>query len=206
MKKIDQFYERFRIRKVFTTRDVVSEGFHRNYIIHAKKKWGLTQISSGLYSFQDKEAIEELHDIILITKQYPHARLCLVSALDYYGLTDERPDTYQFAITINQTKPRSKRVPIKIFYFSEERYKSETITKEIDGVEFTTYIPAKVILDCFQNSALDKNIAIKALIKAYPAYMTIDRDFILMCKRFNFLEEFMKYKIILDNQLESKKF
>jgi predicted transcriptional regulator of viral defense system len=198
LKKIDQFYERFRIRKAFTTRDVISEGFHRNYIIHAKKKWGLTQISSGLYSFQEKEVIEEIHDIILITKQYPHARLCLVSALDYYGLTDERPDAYQFAITINQTKPRSKRVPIKIFYFSEERYKSETIT----GVEFTTYIPAKVILDCFQNSALDKNIAIKALIKAYP--ITIDRGFIMMCKRFNFLEEFLKYKIILDILLESK--
>jgi len=105
--------------------------------------------------------------------------LCLVSALDYYGLTDEILDDYQFAITINQAKPRSKRVPIKVFYFSEERYKSETITKEIDGVEFTTYIPAKVILDCFQNSALDKNIAIKALIKAYPAYIGSSRIFSL---------------------------
>ena len=69
----------------------------------------------------------------------PKAVLCLVSALDWHGLTTQVPREVQIALPVGARSPRPRFPPIRAFWFSPRAYRAGIEQHAADGVTVRVY-------------------------------------------------------------------
>jgi len=145
------------------SRDLIAVGITATTIARAKTNGIIEHISRGLYQLPNRDvgintAIAE------ISKRHPKAVICLVSALAYYGLTDQIPRKVWIAIDNKAWEPKSTYPRIRVVRF-RGRYYSEGIVREnMSQVSVPIYTLEKSIADAFRNPKLvDRSVAIESL-------------------------------------------
>ena len=144
-------------------KDLRDIGVSATAISRATKDGIIARISRGLY--ESVNAGFDSHiQLAEIAKRYPQLRICLLSALAYYGVTDQMPRKVWGAIKAKGWKPASTYPKIRSVRFHEPYYSEGLTHITIAGIEVPIYSLEKTLADAFRNPKLvDRSVAIESL-------------------------------------------
>jgi len=99
-----------------------------------------------------------------VCKYAPSAVICLLSALQYHGLTTQTPFQVWLAIGHKARKPNIDTVRIRVVRYSAPSLSQGIEVHNIEGVDIRVFSPAKTVADCFKyRSKIGLDVAIEAL-------------------------------------------
>jgi predicted transcriptional regulator of viral defense system len=146
--------------------DLNARGIPVRYLGRLCKRGLLTRIDRGLYEAAGRDATEQV-TVAAAARRVPHGVICLLSALQYHGITTQQPARVWMAIGRNSRAPRVLRLPIRIVRFSGKALTEGIRTARIEGVIVRVYSPAKTVADCFKyRNRIGLDVAIEALREA----------------------------------------
>ncbi|MGE0761490.1 MAG: hypothetical protein AB7O38_31035, partial [Pirellulaceae bacterium] len=91
-------------------------------------------------------------------------KLCLLSALQFHGLTTQAPFEVWMAIDESARQPRVDAPSLRIVRFSGAALTSGVQEHVVEGVTVRVYAPAKTVADCFKyRNKIGIDLAIEAL-------------------------------------------
>ncbi len=131
------------------TTDLAKLGVRHTALTSLWRKGRLIRLKAGLY--QMPEAMPSQH-AALVQASYavPSGVICLVSALDYYGLTDANPEAVWVAVPMGGWMPRVTEPPIQLVHFRTRLYELSTEVQSVDGHDIRIYSREKTLCDCLR--------------------------------------------------------
>ncbi len=135
----------------------------RSVLGQLEREGKVRRLGRGLYVIADAAATEHL-DLMEVCKRVPHGIVCLISALNFHGMTTQMPHGVWLALGNKAHHPRIAHPPIHIVRFSEAAMNHGVETHIIHGVPVRVTSPAKSVADCFKyRSKVGTDVAIEAL-------------------------------------------
>nr|WP_263831575.1 type IV toxin-antitoxin system AbiEi family antitoxin domain-containing protein [Salinibacter sp.] len=139
------------------------EGIPRQSLSRLVDRGDLVRIGRGLYRPPDHEVTAH-HSLAVAAKRVPKGTVCLLSALQFHGLTTQNPLDVWLAIGHKDRDPTVDAVSLRIVRMSGEARTEGVETHEIEGVSVPIYEPAKTVADCFKyRSRVGLDVALEAL-------------------------------------------
>jgi len=161
--RILQVLEIARRLGVLRPRDLDAYGLPRVYLSRLHDRNLLRRVGRGLYVATDLEATE-YHTLAEACKRVPHGVVCLLSALQFHGLTTQAPFEVWMAIERNARLPRVVRPVMRFVRFSGRALTEGIEEKQIERVTVKVYNPAKTVADCFKyRNKIGLDVALEAL-------------------------------------------
>lgn len=144
-------------------RDLAEHGIPRQYLTIACERGLLERLDRGLYSLPG--AIQSEHrSLVEVCKLVPQGVICLISALQYHGMTTQNPFEVWLAIGESNEIPRIGIVKLRIARFSVDSLKAGVESHDVNGVELRVFSPAKTVADCFKyRNKIGVDVAAEAL-------------------------------------------
>ena len=144
---------------VFSSAKGRKAGIPSRMLAYFCSKGQIERIGRGIYKIKDVDFDRDFQweDLALITLSIPNGIICLISALSYYGLTDEIMREFWIAVPHSTTSPIRENVHIV-------RMRNITLgqtTISIGNQQLKIFDRERTIIDAFRY--LDKEIALKAL-------------------------------------------
>jgi len=150
-------------RGVVRAREFTAAGIARTYIQRLCNEGLLVRAGRGLYQATDAE-IETQHSLLEASRAVPHGVVCLLSALQFHGLTTQTPHEVWMMIGSKKWAPRNPPVSLRIIRATGAALSDGVQRHEIEGVEVPIYSAAKTIADCFKHrNKVGIDVAIEAL-------------------------------------------
>lgn len=152
--------EDLKMKASFTTDEAQEYGLSSRMLSYYVKKGVLERMARGVYRFSDYIPKDEnvlWEDLAVAAQRVSNGVICLISALNYYGLTDERMKEYWIAVPHSQPHshfPLSRIVRMRNMNLGVQK-------KVIADIEVRIFDPERTIVDSFR--LLDFETAIKAL-------------------------------------------
>jgi predicted transcriptional regulator of viral defense system len=144
----------------FTAAEARAHGVSPSLLAYYVKKGEIQKLSRGVYCGNEstrKEVPLEWEDLIATARSIPNGRVCLISALALYELTEEIPRQFWIAIPNEQCAP--KRPKAKIIRMRD--VKTGSTRMKIGSVSVPIFDKERTLVDSFR--FLASEIAIKAL-------------------------------------------
>jgi predicted transcriptional regulator of viral defense system len=134
----------------------------------------LLQLARGLYA-PASFAPTERHGLAAATALVPAGAVCLLSALQFYGLGTQAPFEVWLAIDRKARKPAVSSPPLRIVRFSERALTEGVERHLIEGVTVTITSAARTVADCFKyRNKIGLDVALEALRAYRSARRSID--------------------------------
>ena len=160
---IKQIVRLARKKGFLRSRDLAEIGLSRQYLGVALKRGLLNRVGRGVYCLP-KAMQNEYRSFAEVCKYAPSAVICLLSALQYHGLTTQTPFQVWLAIGHKARKPNIDTVQIRVVRYSASSLSQGIEIHNIDGVDIRVFGPAKTVADCFKyRSKVGLDVAIEAL-------------------------------------------
>ena len=128
---------------------LVLAGMHPRDINVATQNNVLIKIKKGLYRVSDTPAASH-QGFADAARAISGAVICLVSALDYHGLTTFNPSLVSVALPRSASMPKIAYPPTELYRFSKTQYEAGITQIKIAGIMVNIYSPEKTICDCFR--------------------------------------------------------
>lgn len=129
----------------------------------------LIRVSRGLYARPDR-SVSEHGTLAEVARKYPHAIVCLLSALRVHDLTTQSPFEAWIAIPNKARAPKVEYPPLRIVRFSGAALTDGVDDNQIDGVTVRVTNVARTVADCFKfRNKIGLDVAIEALQEAWHA-------------------------------------
>lgn len=157
--KYDADIQAFIETPVFTAAEARLAGIPARMLAHFCKKGVIERVTRGIYKgSQAKIEIDfQWEDLALIAMGIPNGVICLISALCYYGLTDQIMRQFWIAIphaSKSPQRPKTRIIRMRNIELGQTKIQLGTVHLKIFDKERT-------VVDSFRY--LSKEIAIKAL-------------------------------------------
>lgn len=141
----------------------------------------------GLYRLADME-LSSHKDLIQVGMRVSKGVICLISALDFYGITTQIPHFVYLALPENAEKPRINYPPLRIFWLSQKVYKAGIQEKIVNDIPLKMYSLEKTITDSFKfRKKIGLDIALESLRQAVEE-KRCDIDTLMQFARLNRVE------------------
>ena len=148
---------------IISSKELSSEGIHRETIRRLLETGEIMRIARGLYT-SSPFIPDENFSFIVAQKIAPKSVICLLSALSFHEIGIQNPSLVWIAIERGTRTPWVEDYPIQISLFSGESYSSGIEAYTVDGVVIRVYCIAKTIADCFKyRNKIGLDVAIEAL-------------------------------------------
>ncbi len=134
-------------------------------VLYGMRDAGLLDVlSRGVYRLKALEPLGK-PDLVTVAARIPQGVICLVSALDFHGLTTQVPHAVDVALRSGSTsRPRLDHPPLRVFWFSGPAFHEGIETHALSGRQVRIYSPEKTLADCFRyRNKLGTDVAIEAL-------------------------------------------
>lgn len=126
----------------------------------------LEKVGRGLYRLPQTRMSED-ESLAAIAIKVPQAVFCLLTALQFHGLTTQLPRQVWLAMPRGSHAPRIDYPPIRMVQYSGESYSEGIEVFERDQVPLRVYGVAKTVVDCFKHrGAIGLDVALEALKEA----------------------------------------
>lgn len=159
----EQVIEVVKEKGVLRPRDLDSYGIPREYLSRLCERGLLQRVGRGLYVLADAE-VTEYQTLAEASKRVPQGVLCLLSALQFHGLTTQAPFEVWMALEQRAWQPLGDRPRMRFVRFSGPAFESGVEEHRIEGVLVKVYCPAKTVADCFKyRNKIGLDIAMEAL-------------------------------------------
>lgn len=150
-------------RGVLRPRDLDEYHIPRAYLHRLWRRGLLEHDTRGLYRIQQRE-LSEHHSLVEVSKQVPAGIVCLLSALQFHGLTTQNPFEIWLALSAKARRPQPAGIPLRVARFSGEALTAGIEEHVIEGIIVKVYHPAKTVADCFKyRHKIGLDVAIEAL-------------------------------------------
>ncbi len=117
----------------------------------------------GLYELAGAP-FELSHSFAEVAKRVPKGVICLISALQYHGLSLQNSGTVWLAIGLKHRKPAIIYPPVRIVRFGDRALSLGIETCVIDKVPVRITAPARSVVDCFRyRTTVGLDVALEAL-------------------------------------------
>lgn len=157
--KYDTIIQAFIETPVFTAAEARAAGIPARMLSHFCKKGAIERVSRGVYrGTQSNTEIEfEWEDLALTSMSIPNGIICLISALCYYGLTDQIMREFWIAIPHASKSPQRPKTRI-IRMRNIELGQTEI---QMGSSRLKIFDKERTVIDSFRY--LSQEVAIKAL-------------------------------------------
>jgi predicted transcriptional regulator of viral defense system len=136
----------------------------------------LTRPARGVYALPDEDT-HELRDLITVATRAPSAVFCLLTALQFHGLTTQAPFQVWIAIGNNDRAPALDHPPLRIVRMSPASLNAGIETRRIQGISLRLTGIAKTVTDCFKfRNKIGLDVALEALREARRANLASADD------------------------------
>jgi len=154
---------------VLRTKDMEAHGVPRKHVSRLSRQGVLQQVGRGLYVLAGSEPTEN-RTLAEVCKRVPEGVVCLLSALQFHGLTTQMPFEVWLAIDVKARRPKEPKLPMRIVRFSGRALESGVKEHRIEGVRVKVYDPAKTVADCFKyRNKIGLDVALEALREYFKA-------------------------------------
>lgn len=161
--KRDQILQMLRKTRVLRARDFVSAGIAREHLSRLVAAGVLDRPARGLYVMADDRPSEQ-RSLVEAARRVPSGIICLLSALQFHGLTTQAPFEIWIAIDRRSRLPQSDAPPLRVVRFSGAALTSGIEEHTIEGACVRVYSPAKTVVDCFKfRHKVGLDVALEAL-------------------------------------------
>jgi len=148
------------------SKELQAIGVAATTISRAVEEGSVIRVGRGLYQLTDSE-IGINTSLAEVSKQAPKAIICLVSALAFYGLTDQMPRRVWVAIGASSWEPNFKQPKTRIVRLREPYFSGDVEKHSISGTMVSIYSIEKSLCDAFRLPKLvDRSVAIESLKSA----------------------------------------
>jgi predicted transcriptional regulator of viral defense system len=173
-KTISHTKQIFKIHQgVLRTSEALRLGVSPRTLYQMRDSGSLRQIARGVFQLTEQGLLGN-PDWVNVAKKIPKAVVCLISALDYYGLTTQVPHKVYIALPRSAEKPRMDYPPLDIIWLSDLAYSAGITELKVDEIPIKVYSIEKTIADCFK---FRNKIGIDVALDALKQYLkTIDRN------------------------------
>ena len=145
-------------------KELRAAGFQTRDIADLVAQAQIERVKPGLYRLAVHNASAENAGLADVCRALPDGVICLLSALDYHGLTTFNPSEVYVAIPHEAKPPRLFYPPIKPFYFRERFYTPAIEHIKTAAGEIRVYGREKTICDMFRyRQKLGEDLALEAL-------------------------------------------
>lgn len=145
-------------------KELRAAGFQTRDVAELLAKGHIERVKPGLYRLVGHGEASEYVGLTEVCRALPDGVICLLSALDYHGLTTFNPSEVYIAIPHESKPPRLFYPPIKPFFFRERFYTPAIEHIETPGGEIRVYSREKTICDMFRyRQKLGEDLALQAL-------------------------------------------
>lgn len=148
---------------ILRPRDLVAIGVPREYLSRLCDEGLLEHPSRGIYVLANAKPTEH-QSLIEACKRIPQGVVCLLSALQYHGLTTQIPHEVWLAIGSKAWQPTIDYPSLRI-----TRYSSATLHFGVEehrkgGAIVRVFAPGKTVADCFKfRNKVGLDVALEAL-------------------------------------------
>lgn len=153
-------------RTMARAHEILMEGVTATTLARAVEDGKVLRVARGLYQLPDSEIDPDI-SLAEVSKRIPRARICMVSALAFHGLTDQVPRKVWIAIGAKDWEPKIDFPHIRIVRFRQPYIDYGIEQHVISGVSVPVYSVVKSLADAFRNPKLvDRSVAIESLRSA----------------------------------------
>lgn len=161
--KRERILRLLRKNRVLRPRDLAAAGIARTYLNKLLAEGVLERPGRGLYVLRDDEPSEQ-RMLVEACRRVPTGVVCLLSALQFHGLTTQAPFEIWLAIDVKARSPQVESPPLRVVRFSGPALSFGVQQHRIEGVKVPVYSPAKTVADCFKyRNKVGIDVAIEAL-------------------------------------------
>lgn len=148
---------------VVRTRDLEKLGVPRVALKRAADRGQVTRWARGVYVSPD-HAVTRHTDIAAVGARTPKAVICLVSALEYHGMTTQVPHAVWIMIHKSAHRPTFTTPATRIVRASGLALTTGVEKHRIEDVTVRMTSPAKTVADCFRyRDTVGTDVAVEAL-------------------------------------------
>ncbi len=146
-------------------KDLKEANFHTREITSLVKEKIIDKIKPGYYRIADYSFFKDVNiSLITVCRAEPQAVICLISALDYYEMTDFNPSEIFYAIPHSQKRRGINNPPVKAFFFRERFYNPGIDVIKTKYGSLRIYNKEKTVCDMFRyRNKLGEDLAMQAL-------------------------------------------
>ena len=100
----------------------------------------------------------------MVAARAPQVVFCLLTALQFHGLTTQLPRQVWIALPQGSHAPKMDYPPIKLIQYTGDAFTQGIETHRIDQVDIRVYSVAKTVADCFKHrNKIGLDVALEAL-------------------------------------------
>ena len=148
---------------VLRPRDLTAHSLPREYLRRLFHDGLLERTGRGLYTRTNAKPTEH-HSLAEAAKRVPRGVICLLSALQFHGLTTQAPFEVWLMIAVKSRPPKPGYPPLRIVRASGPALSQRIEAHFIEGVRVHVYDPAKTVADCFKyRNKIGLDVALEAL-------------------------------------------
>lgn len=143
--------------------DLLAQGIPRVYLTRLVARGELERVGRGLYRLANSD-LSENETLAQVAVRVPQAVFCLLTALQFHGLTTQLPRQVWIAVPRGHHAPKIDYPPVQRVQYSGVSYSEGVEIHLRDQVELRVYGVAKTIADCFKHrNKIGLDVALEAL-------------------------------------------
>jgi len=143
--------------------DLATLGIPRVYLTRLTASGKLARAGRGLYRLADA-SLSENESLTIVAARAPQAVFCLLTALQFHGLTTQLPRQVWIALPQGSHAPRMDYPPLKLIQYTGDAFTQGIETHRIDQIAIRVYSIAKTVADCFKHrNKIGLDVALEAL-------------------------------------------
>lgn len=160
---IERLLRHLQRQGVLRTRDLGTLGVPRVALQRAVDRGQVVRRARGVYVKPDHAATRHT-EIAAVGARCPKAVVCLVSALEYHGLTTQVPHAVWIMIHKSSHRPTFNAPAVRVVRASGPALTAGVEKHRIEGVVVQMTTPAKTVADCFRyRDTVGTDVAVEAL-------------------------------------------
>lgn len=155
----------------------------------------LDRVGRGLYRLPN-HSVTEHESLVVVAAKVPQAVFCLLTALQFHGLTTQLPRHVWIAMPRGSHAPRIDWPPIRMTQMTDAAHTVGIEEHRCDGVTLRVYGAAKTVVDCFKHrNKIGLDVAMEALKDAWRMRKASADDlwrYARVCRMANVMRPYME--------------
>ena len=148
-------------------RDLTARGISPTHLQRLYEQGLLQRSGRGVYLPADAN-LDENASLAEVALRVPNGVICLLSALQFHGLTTQAPHQIWIALPLRANTPRLDYPPLRVVHLSGAALTEGIERRSIGAVCVPIYNPAKTVADCFKfRNKIGLDVALEALHDAW---------------------------------------
>jgi len=150
-----------------TPSELADAGIHRQVLTRLVAEGRIERIARGVYRLAE-QPVTEHHGLAVAAAAVPNGVVCLLSALQFYGIGTQLPGEVWIALDRRAWRPVLNYPPLRVVRFTGDALTQGVERHTIEGRAVKVYGVAKTIADCFKyRNKIGLDVALEALREAW---------------------------------------